>query len=145
MKRTHGPKAVWTNLGAISDPVADTWTPVSAPLGTQWSQIGDAQSIVLANGQFMLGACCTCHPTANALFNPKTFGWETNYPIVRFTNVDSGHVVYARSAGFSSYSIAANALSQANFTVPSTIESGNSVMEVVANGVASKPSVVTVK
>ncbi len=71
----NGPDAVWTNLGAIYDPVANTWSPVPAPLGTQWQQIGDAQSIVLANGQFMLAACCTYHPTANALFNPKTLAW----------------------------------------------------------------------
>jgi hypothetical protein len=29
-----GSTEVWTNLGAIYDPVADTWTPVSAPSGT---------------------------------------------------------------------------------------------------------------
>jgi hypothetical protein len=71
----NGPKAVWTNLGAIYDPVADTWTPVNAPLGTDWTNIGDSQSIVLPNGQFLLGSCCSYHPAANALFNPKTLTW----------------------------------------------------------------------
>jgi hypothetical protein len=71
----NGPQSVWTNLGAIYDPLANAWTPVSAPLGTQWAQIGDAQSIVLTNGQFMLATCCAYHPTADALFNPKTLGW----------------------------------------------------------------------
>jgi len=65
---------VWTNLGAIYDPVADAWTAVSAPSGAGWSQIGDAQSTVLANGTFMLGACCA-GPTADALFNPANLGW----------------------------------------------------------------------
>jgi len=45
-----------TNLGAIYDPVANTWTAVTAPTG--WSEIGDAQSAVLANGTYMLGNCC---------------------------------------------------------------------------------------
>lgn len=45
-----------TNLGAIYDPVANTWTPVTAPSG--WSEIGDGQSAVLANGTYMLGNCC---------------------------------------------------------------------------------------
>ena len=38
---------VWTNLGAIYDPLADTWTPVNPPLGTSWTNIGDAESVVL--------------------------------------------------------------------------------------------------
>jgi hypothetical protein len=42
------------NLGAIYDPTADVWTPVNPPTG--WNYIGDAPSVVLANGTFMLGA-----------------------------------------------------------------------------------------
>jgi len=68
----HG---VWTNDGAIYDPVANTWTAVSPPLGSAWSMIGDAQSVVLANGTFMLASCCAYNPPADALFNPKTLGW----------------------------------------------------------------------
>src|SRR2546427_12718862 len=45
-------KPVWTNLGAIYDPLSDSWTPVSPPAG--WSTIGDAQSAVLFDGTFML-------------------------------------------------------------------------------------------
>jgi hypothetical protein len=47
-----GNNGVWTNQGAIYDPVKNKWTPLSAPSG--WSQIGDAQSVVLNNGTFML-------------------------------------------------------------------------------------------
>jgi hypothetical protein len=43
----------FTELGAIYDPKTDTWTPLSAPNG--WSNIGDAPSAVLPNGQFLLG------------------------------------------------------------------------------------------
>ena len=46
--------AVWTNLGAIYDPVANTWTPLSAPPG--WTSIGDAQNVVLPDGQFLLAS-----------------------------------------------------------------------------------------
>src|SRR5882757_7730680 len=41
-------QAVWTNLGAIYNPLTNTWTMVNPPTG--WSTIGDAQGIVLANG-----------------------------------------------------------------------------------------------
>jgi hypothetical protein len=43
----------WTNKGAIYNPATNTWTSVNPPSG--WTQIGDAQSVVLANGTFMLG------------------------------------------------------------------------------------------
>jgi hypothetical protein len=62
--------AVWTNLGAIYDPVANTWTSVNPPAG--WVNIGDAQSVVLSNGTYMQANCCT---TQQALFDAKTFMW----------------------------------------------------------------------
>jgi hypothetical protein len=61
---------VWSNQGAIYDPPADTWTPVSPPTG--WTTIGDAQSVVLADGTYMQANCCT---TQAALFNPHTLTW----------------------------------------------------------------------
>ncbi len=42
-----------TNQGAIYDPVADSWTEVAPPPG--WDYIGDASSIVMPNGKFLLG------------------------------------------------------------------------------------------
>ena len=44
--------AVWTTQGAIYDPLGNAWTSVAPPSG--WTTIGDAQSIVLPNGQYML-------------------------------------------------------------------------------------------
>jgi hypothetical protein len=61
---------VETSLGAIYQPTTNTWTSVSPPSG--WSQIGDAQSVVLANGTFMLGNCCT---SQQALFNASSMTW----------------------------------------------------------------------
>jgi hypothetical protein len=63
---------VWTTLGALYDPVKNTWVSVSPPSG--WSTIGDAQSAVLPNGKFMLANCCT---TDEALFNPSTLTWTS--------------------------------------------------------------------
>jgi len=44
--------AVWTTQGAIYDPLGNAWTSVAPPSG--WTTIGDAQSIILPNGQYML-------------------------------------------------------------------------------------------
>ena len=63
--------AVWTNLGAIYDPVKNKWTAVNPPPG--FSQIGDAQAILLANGTYMQASCCI--GVDQAYFNPKTLGW----------------------------------------------------------------------
>jgi hypothetical protein len=43
---------VWTNRGALYDPVKDKWTTVNPPTG--WQAIGDAQSVILADGSYML-------------------------------------------------------------------------------------------
>ncbi len=59
-----------TTLGAIYDPVADKWTALAPPSG--WGSIGDAQSIVLADGTYMLGNCCS---SVQALLNESTLTW----------------------------------------------------------------------
>jgi hypothetical protein len=61
---------VWTTLGAIYDPKSNVWTMVAPPAG--WTSIGDAQSVVLANGTYMQANCCT---TQSALLNAKTLTW----------------------------------------------------------------------
>jgi hypothetical protein len=75
-----GGNAVWTNKGAIYNPVTNKWRSVAPPGG--WSNIGDAQSDVLANGTFMLAqACQNCLSTSPilatdfALFNTSNLGW----------------------------------------------------------------------
>lgn len=64
---------VWTSLGAIYDPVANTWTAVTSPSG--WT-IGDAESTILADGTFMLAACCN-DPAADALFDATNLTWTS--------------------------------------------------------------------
>jgi len=69
-----GNTGVWTRLGAIYDPLANTWTPVKAPTGPGWKMIGDAAGVVLSNGVFMLASCCA-FPAADALLNPTSLTW----------------------------------------------------------------------
>ena len=63
-------QAVWSNKGAIYDPIADSWKAVDPPAG--WRTIGDAQATVLANGTFMVANCCT---KETALFDAKKLTW----------------------------------------------------------------------
>lgn len=62
--------AVWTNLAAIYDPVADTWSTLAPPPG--FANIGDAQSVVLNNGTYMQANALN---TQQALLDPLTLTW----------------------------------------------------------------------
>ncbi|HUY43319.1 MAG TPA: hypothetical protein VMU98_06100 [Acidimicrobiales bacterium] len=68
-----------TNLGAIYDPVANSWTAVAPPDNGQgcWANIADAPSAVLANGTFLLGDSGSRTTKCEALFNESTMSWTT--------------------------------------------------------------------
>jgi hypothetical protein len=85
----------------------------------------------------------------NGLSQAATVGDElnaaTNYPLVRITNLASGHIVYARTHDHSTMGVATgNALVSTFFDVPANSETGASSLVVVANGIASSPVSVTV-
>ena len=86
----------------------------------------------------------------NGLSQANAFGDElqdaTNYPLVRITNNSTGHVFYARTHDHSTMAVATGHYSvSTNFDVPSGMETGASALEVVANGIPSKPVAVTVE
>jgi hypothetical protein len=56
---------VYTTKGAIYDPVADSWRSIAAPSG--WTTIGDAQSVILPDGTYMLADCCTTNEAIAAI------------------------------------------------------------------------------
>jgi hypothetical protein len=62
----------------------------------------------------------------------------TNYPLVRIINKRTHHVFYSRTHDFSSMAVANRRLTSAWFDVPANQERGPSLLEVVANGVASR-------
>src|SRR5579863_3694773 len=62
----------WTNLGAIYDPKINVWTAV-APQGG-WNIMGDAESVVLRDGTFMVANCCS-FPFLAALLDADTLTW----------------------------------------------------------------------
>jgi hypothetical protein len=69
----------------------------------------------------------------------------TNYPLVRITNLETGHVFYSRTHDHSSMAVASDDVVSTHFDVPAVQEPGLSKLEVVANGIPSEPSYVYVK
>ncbi|HEX9474292.1 MAG TPA: hypothetical protein VF931_08880 [Steroidobacteraceae bacterium] len=96
------------------------------------------------------GASYTLEGTQfNGLSQGASYGDEfetaTNYPLVRLTNVASGHVVYARTHDHSTMGVATgSALVSTHFDVPGTVEVGTTSLEVVANGIASTAVTISV-
>ena len=62
----------FTNLGAIYDPVANTWTALDHPKGFDY--IGDSPSTVLPDGRFLLGAK---FKKLMATLDPATLKWTS--------------------------------------------------------------------
>jgi hypothetical protein len=69
---------------------------------------------------------------------------NTNFPLVRITNSATGVVTYARTFNWSSVSVAPGARSSTLFTIPPGTPAGRSTLVVVANGIASPPTTVTI-
>jgi hypothetical protein len=85
----------------------------------------------------------------NGLSQAAAFGDEfetaTNYPLVRIKNNSTGHVFYARTHDHSTMGVATGAtIVWTFFDVPTTMETGVSSLEVVANGIPSAPVSITV-
>lgn len=121
---------IYTSPGA---PQA-AWKPVITSVP---GVVGTGQSIKISGLQF------------NGLGGGSSFGDdvsnETNYPIVRVTNIATGHVTYARTSNHSTMAVATGSnVVSTFFRLPSTTEKGTSKIEVVANGIASDPVTVVV-
>jgi hypothetical protein len=69
----------------------------------------------------------------------------TNYPLVRITNLNTGHVFYSRTHHHSSMAVASDDIVSTSFDVPAGQEKGFSKIEVVANGIPSSGSLIYVK
>jgi hypothetical protein len=69
----------------------------------------------------------------------------TNFPLVRITNNATGHVFYARTHDHSSMGVASAQSVSTFFDVSLQTETGESKLEVVVNGIASKPVAVLVR
>lgn len=86
----------------------------------------------------------------NGMSQACAFGDElqcpTNYPLVRITNISTGHVFYSRTHDHSGMAVADKEhLNFTHFDLPAAQEPGLSKLEVVANGIPSFPVLVQVQ
>ncbi len=75
----------WTTLGALGTISGSTitWTSNSPPSG--WTTLGDAESVILADGTYMQANCCT---PQNALFNGPN-SWTATGSVNQSSNDES--------------------------------------------------------
>jgi hypothetical protein len=79
-------QSAFTTLGAIGTISGNSlsWTSNSPPAG--WGTLGDAESVILANGTYMQANCCT---SQNALFNGPN-SWTATGSVKQPSNDESG-------------------------------------------------------
>ena len=77
--------AVWTNKGAVYDPLADAWTVLTPPTG--WANIGDSQSMVLVDGRFMVS---NPFDTRIAILDPVSLSYTNLNPPKDDRNAEEG-------------------------------------------------------
>ena len=62
----------------------------------------------------------------------------TNYPIVRITNVATGHVFYCRTHDHNTMAVGYQGPAYTTPDIPASVETGQSTLEVIANRVPSQ-------
>jgi hypothetical protein len=81
--------AVWTTLGAIGTASGSTFTWVLNTPPSGWTTIGDAQSVILADGRYMQANCCT---RESAFFNGPN-SWTASGLIAGTDNDEQGYTL----------------------------------------------------
>ena len=85
----------------------------------------------------------------NGLSQATSYGDDlsnaTNYPIVRFTNIATGHVFYCRTHDHSTMAVGYSGVASTHVDLPVSMEPGLSYLEVVANGIPSPRYTITIR
>ena len=121
------------------------YTPANTRAPRAWApRIRNFPSVVVRGSSYKISG-----KQFNGLSQAASFGDEletaTNYPLVRITNNATAHVFYARTHDHSTMGVATGNLSVfTHFDVPAGMETGASSLQVVANGIASRPVAITV-
>jgi hypothetical protein len=122
----------------------EVYTPSGGPLNAWRPTITTVPANVLPGLGYVISGT-----QFNGLSQTSFYGDDatnaTNYPIVRITNNASGHVFYCRTSNHTSMGVATGGLVvSTNFVVPAATETGASTIQVVANGIPSATTAITV-
>jgi hypothetical protein len=113
---------------------------IYTPSGTTWP--GIAPSATLTAAVIQRGSSFVLFGTKfNGISQDGMYGDDaqnaTNYPLVRITNVATGHVFYARTHDHNTMAVGYNGPTYTHVDIPSNVETGASYLEVVVNGIPS--------
>lgn len=126
----------------------EIFTPASAPgkghkVGSQQPAVVDTPRLLVRGGSYRISGHGFNGVSQGAAYGDDAQA-ATNYPLVRITNLLTGHVFYSRTHDHSSMAVASDALVSTYYDVPQSQEPGPGKLEVVTNGVASEPVLVAV-
>jgi hypothetical protein len=115
--------------------VQDSWRPVVTGLSSP-NCLARGESYVVSGKQL------------NGISQGASYGDDqqaaTNYPLVRIVNNGTSHVFYARTSGHTTMSVASDTMGSTHFIVGKDVETGPSMIYVVANGIPSTGLAITV-
>jgi len=122
-------EATWTNLSDIYDPATNSWSVLTPP---SWTNVGDAQNVVLPNGNFLLA---NPFGTDLAELSPSTLTWS--YPSFTgkadqqdeegFTLLPNGNILTVDAVDVPNseiYSVSGGTWSTAGSTIHSLVDAG---------------------
>jgi hypothetical protein len=126
-------------------PDIEIYTPTDTSYNSDWApKIDSAPEKVQPGSTYKISGI-----RFNGMSQGASYGDDyqsaTNYPLVRITNCKTGHVFYCRTHDHSFMGVASDREVYTYFDVPYNIERGKSRLEVVANGIPSKPVTIKVK
>ena len=122
----------------------EIYTPTGSPNSSWAPTVASAPSCVTPGSTYVLSGTQLNGLSQGAAYGDD-FQAATNYPLVRIVNTGTGHVFYARTFGFNSTSIAPGHAGSTSFKVAAATETGASTLYLVANGIASTGTPVTVR
>jgi hypothetical protein len=126
---------------------------IFTPIGGNYNWVPSAYFLTVSNlAQPVLSRGYT-YPMVgfkiNGLSQATAYGDDlqnaTNYPIVRLTNVATGHVFYCRTHDHSTMAVGYTGPVLTQVDIPANMETGPSRFEVVANGIPSVPYTIQVR
>jgi hypothetical protein len=122
----------------------EIYTPIGSP-NPHWApRIQSAPGTVTRDGSYVVSGYLF-----NGLSQGAAYGDDaqsaTNYPLVRITNLGTGHVFYSRTHDHSSMAVAFGGHVSTHFDIPTDQELGPSSLVVVANGIPSAPVAIVVE